>query len=457
MSAEADPESSDGLRRRLAEATSAAQNAYRDTTRLIRLLMVIGRPTTPDRLIREALATLSDVFSADVVCIAHPVGDCLFVSSACGLPSGAAGFQDGWPHGEAAMEAIETGHSVARDSSHSSIDLPAELAELGIKSRAWVPLTTGAENRGLMILCRSSGETFSEPDIGMLDAVAYRLCLSIEAAQRLAARERLTLLSHRLARHLDTNTLLVEVAELLRGLTEADSTAVVAIDGDKPVLYGAMISARPIADWPDRAEGMAGWAVAATGTPFVRDDVSLDPQAGFVWPTGSRSFLSVPAMREGRVVALLNSGRVGLAPFDRDTVEVAGVFANQVAVAMANASLHRALAASEARLRLIADSTAGLVAVVDRAGAIRYASPSFCKVLSTNSYDLVNRNAADLCHSDDRERFLEAIRAPEQEPTVQYRLRNQHGGWISVESRLSSGTSPSDEVVLTTHLVEPPA
>jgi PAS domain S-box-containing protein len=457
VSDQADSQSLEALRRQLVAATAAAQDAYRDTTRLIRLLVAIGRPTTPDHVVKEALVVLSDVFSADVTCIAHPVGDRMFVSSACGLQPEAAGFVEGWPHGEAAIEAIETGLSVSRDSSHLSVDLPAELEELGIKSRAWVPLTTGNGSRGLLILCRSSGEPFNEPDMRMLDAVAYRLCLSMEAAQRLVAGERLARLSHRLALHLDGETLLGEVPELFRSLTAADSAEVVTIIGEKAALHQSRASARPIPGWPDRAYKMAGWALATTGMPFVRDDVAMDPGVGFVCPSGSRAFLSVPVMRDGQVAALLNAGRRGPVPFDADTVAMAGIFASQVGVALANAALFSAQATSEARLRLIADSIVDLVVVVDGEGAIRYASPSFGRAVGSDPDDLVGRNAADLCHGDDRQRLLAAISAPGQESTVRYRLGSKSGGWLDVEGRLLSGTSPTGEVMLTTRLVEPPA
>jgi PAS domain S-box-containing protein len=457
MSDQADSESFEALRRQMVASTGAAQDAYRDTTRLIRLLIAVGTPTTPDHLVKEALVVLSDVFSADVTCIAIPVGDRLFVSSACGLPPEAAGFLDGWPHGDAAKEAIETGLSVSRDSSRLSVDLPTELEKLGIKSRAWVPLTTGNGTRGLLILCRSSGEPFSEPDMRMLDAVAYRLCLSVEAAQRLVAGERLARLSHRLGRHLDIETLLGEVSELFRSLTAADSAEVVTIVGGKPVLRQSRASARPIPGWPDRADEMAGWTLATTGMPFVRDDVAMDPGVGFVCPTGSRAFLSVPVMCEGQVAALLNAGRRVPVPFDTDTVGSAGIFASQVGVAMANSSVYRALATSETRLRLIADSIAELVVMVDREGAIRYASPSFGRAVGSAPDGLVGSNAADLCHSDDRPRLLAAISAPERKRTVRFGLRSASGGWMDVESRLSSGSSPADEVMLTTRLVGLPA
>jgi predicted component of type VI protein secretion system len=69
------PESLRDLRERLEAATSAAQNAFRDTTRLVQLLMVIGKPATSEKLVKQTLAVLSDVFSADVTCVAHPIED----------------------------------------------------------------------------------------------------------------------------------------------------------------------------------------------------------------------------------------------------------------------------------------------------------------------------------------------------------------------------------------------
>lgn len=452
MSDPIEGQTEESLRRRLAAATSAAQNAYRDTTRLIRLLTVIGKPTTPDNVVKDALAVLSEVFSADVTCIVHPVGDRLFVLKACGLAPDAAGFHLGWPNGEAAREAIETGQSVSRASSAGTDDLPGELAELGVMTRAWVPLNTGNGNRGLLMLCRSSGEPFSEPDMAMLDSVAYRLCLSMEAAERLDAGQRLARLGHRLSRHLDTETLLGEVSALFRSLTAADSTAVVSIVEEKPILYQTWASAGSPPGWPLRAQEMAGWALAATGRPLVRDDVALDPGAGFVCPAGSRAFLSVPVMRDNRVVALLNAGRALPVPFDADTVAVSGIFANQVGVAMANAALYSALATSEARLRLIADSIAELVVVVGRDGAIRYASPSFGRAVGADPDDLVGRNAGEICHGDDWPRLLAAILGLNREATLRYRLRMEPGGWVEVESHLSSGAPPAGEVMMTTRL-----
>jgi PAS domain S-box-containing protein len=200
---------------------------------------------------------------------------------------------------------------------------------------------------------------------------------------------------------------------------------------------------------------MAGWASAIAGISFVRDDVTLDEQAGFVCPTASRAFLSVPVVREGRVAALLNAGRLGPVPFDADTVDVAEIFANQVGAAMANASLYHALATNIARLSLIADSITELVAVLDRNAMIQHASPPLAAAIGMNPEDLVGKNAVDLCHDEDKVRLLASVRDPRAEPTVRFRLRARSGDWVPLECRRSAGTTPAGEVVLIGRIVGP--
>jgi hypothetical protein len=101
------------LTAQLHEATLAASNAYRDTGRLIRLLTVLGSPSTPDALVGRTLAVLSEVFNADVVCVVSTVGERFLVTSASGLPEDDPSFMDGWTLGAAAKEAVASGNRSA--------------------------------------------------------------------------------------------------------------------------------------------------------------------------------------------------------------------------------------------------------------------------------------------------------------------------------------------------------
>lgn len=73
------------LRAQLQLATQTAQQAYRDSSRLIRLLGVIGRPVPPDELIDGILGELSDVFSADFACLVYADGARVEVLAARGF------------------------------------------------------------------------------------------------------------------------------------------------------------------------------------------------------------------------------------------------------------------------------------------------------------------------------------------------------------------------------------
>ena len=84
------PAERDDLRRLRAErdaAVQAAQFAVRDTTRLTRLLTILGDPAPLDRLLDRVLCALSELFCADIVILLDPIGSGSLRSlAAIGLP-----------------------------------------------------------------------------------------------------------------------------------------------------------------------------------------------------------------------------------------------------------------------------------------------------------------------------------------------------------------------------------
>src|SRR5512145_3543935 len=68
-------------------ALQAAQSAIRDTTRLTRLLTILSEPGPLHLLLDRVLATLSELFSADIVVLLDPTGAGTFRPlAAIGLP-----------------------------------------------------------------------------------------------------------------------------------------------------------------------------------------------------------------------------------------------------------------------------------------------------------------------------------------------------------------------------------
>lgn len=299
------------LQDQLAAATAAAQDAYRDTTRLIRVLSVLGQPATPERLADETLAVLSEVFFAEVTALAHRLGAKLVVTGSCGLPEDDPAFVDGWPTGAAATEAMATGVPVARHGELAPLDVPGSAGRLGIRSAAWVPLSGQPGTDNVLLVLRRNPEPFTLSDLHVLSSVADRLRLAVEERERHAVVERLVQYGHQLARHVDLESLLDETVVLLRQLTDADATWLVTIDGDRARLRAHRgLSTTEIAHWPQ-----------LTGDAVLR----------------------VPVVREGKLAAVLYAMRSRPRPFSQDTAETTTIFANYLGVAMDNAALYRRL------------------------------------------------------------------------------------------------------------------
>ncbi|GHJ49438.1 hypothetical protein Cs7R123_67800 [Catellatospora sp. TT07R-123] len=312
------------LRRKLAQAADAARDAYRDTTRLIRLLSVLGQPASAEDMTERLLTVLSDVFFADVVCMVRREGDRLAVTASCGLPEDDPAYTSSWPAGPAARHALAEGRTVTRgdgetDVALSAADVPGTLAPLRIRSAAWVPVFGYTDS--LIILFRSSPIPFAASDVPILNSVASRLCLTLRERERNAVIERLAHHGHLLTRHLRLEPLLDEAAAQLLLLTSADRTWVEVVeDGQAHLRAHRGLLADEIAGWPH---------------PFGVDG-----------PPGSESesgVLSVAVPREDGPLALLYAARDRGERFPPGTAEIMTIFANHLGVAMTNAELYHAL------------------------------------------------------------------------------------------------------------------
>ncbi|GAA1760948.1 bifunctional diguanylate cyclase/phosphodiesterase [Luedemannella helvata] len=422
----------------LAAANTAVRDAYRDTTRLIRLLTVIGTPSSPEDLIDRALTVLSDVFSADVTAVAEAAGDRLLVTSSCGLPEDDPAFHGEWERCPAASEALATGEPVVRKRLCPA-DVPPSLRGIGLRSAVWIPLSAEPEQRAeLLLLYRRSGEPFTDAELQVLTSVAYRMASAVAARERGVALERLAQSSHRLARHLDLQPLLTDAVDLLVDLTQTERAWLVMITGSDAALRAQHgLTGDELANWPRPLAHLPAWGAALSGTPYCADPV-----------------LCVPVIRDGAVVALLGASGNRPRLFRQDTIEVITIFASHLGAAMANAELYRALAQNEAWLRLVTDAISDMIAVVDRRGTFVYASPSHRRELGQEPAALLGRSLTDLAHPDDRGPLATALVQAAREPKIEYRLRSGPDSWVWVESVLRPAPADVSSIVLSSRVVD---
>ena len=107
----------------------------------------------------------------------------------------------------------------------------------------------------------------------------------------------------------------------------------------------------------------------------------------------------------------------------------------------------RALRASEAHYRLLADNIADIIIRIDARGLLRYVSRSAEPVLGLRPQDVLGKSCFDLIHPDDRESVQSAtagINGVDSVSTVVFRHYRGDGtlGWV--ESKFKLASEPSD-------------
>ncbi|MBC8022174.1 MAG: EAL domain-containing protein, partial [Burkholderiales bacterium] len=98
----------------------------------------------------------------------------------------------------------------------------------------------------------------------------------------------------------------------------------------------------------------------------------------------------------------------------------------------------RALEASEARFRVLTESSIDLISVVDGDGVLRYQSAALRRLLGYDPADTLGKNVHDLVHRDDAEHVRAAFRrivdSRHLTEPVEFRLRHRNGSWRTFES-----------------------
>jgi PAS domain S-box-containing protein len=91
----------------------------------------------------------------------------------------------------------------------------------------------------------------------------------------------------------------------------------------------------------------------------------------------------------------------------------------------------------EARFRSLVENGSELIAVLDRAGIVRYVSPSLLRVLGFRVEELEGRSLVEQIHPQDAENFRDALRrcaeVPREQVHVEYRRQARDGSWRNLE------------------------
>lgn len=183
----------DRLRAEHETTVQALQIAIRDASRLARMLAILNEAGPLDRILDRVLATLSELFLADVVVLlaAEPDGG-FSPLAALGLPAGMekrAAFSSEISYTTAALRKGEP-RSATEARADSKVD--AYLRELGVEAAAWLPVKgDGADCRGVLVLARCQPLHFVRSDIDLLMTMAYRIGVLVERSHAEDERRKL--------------------------------------------------------------------------------------------------------------------------------------------------------------------------------------------------------------------------------------------------------------------------
>lgn len=329
-------------------AIEAAQTAMRDTTRLTRLLTVLSEPAPPAALLDRALATLSELFMADVVILLDPAGTGTLVPLAViGLPEDMVHIPLRGDEGSYVSKAMHSVAPVMISGVGTDPGVDEHLRELGIETAVWLPVAGSRAARGALVLARCRPAPFAHSDADLLKAMAYRIGLALEQAQRSVQLERVVRAGREIARHLDESAVATEAVRVLAEIVPADASALVMMEPVGTVRRLAEFGLDPewTPTWECLARHLLYDAPRDDSLPYCTADL-LAAGEGYPWRPDPRcpvrGLLALPVRRGGKTRGLLFAMRTSGRPFSPDTIPVAMLFAGQTSAALENARLYRA-------------------------------------------------------------------------------------------------------------------
>lgn len=370
-------------------AMHAANLAVRDATRLTRLLTAINDSGDLDALLERVLLTLSELFAAEVVVLLDPAGTGSYVPlSSIGLPEDLAVLPFSSGLDDNVARTMREGCPLLIKNAMEDETVETQLVDLELGSVVYLPVSASHAARGVLILARCRAEPFGFSDVGMLTAMAYRIGLAVEQAQRRAQLERIVLSDRAVGVDLEQDNVLRRAVDSFPELVGADAATLVLVDGGPELPrfdHGTpRLDDARLADLVARLLAEAKLGAFRSHSEMI--EVPADPDGT---ATTRRALLALPIGRD-RLDGLLLAFRRLPTPFDPDLHTVGMLFAAQCSAMLENARLYRAvrnelgdrrraehaLQASKDRLGALIRSVHDLIVVLGPLGDIRFVNPA---------------------------------------------------------------------------------
>ncbi|HKW95995.1 MAG TPA: GAF domain-containing protein [Methylomirabilota bacterium] len=406
-------------RRRHEVAAEALATVGRDLTGTLDLTQVTNRAVS-------AVLGLFGVRRA-VLYQVNDVEDCLICVAVAGAPA-----PEKWLGGRLEKGEGVAGRVLAEGRPVSSADIASDPMVIlprwaHDQSRAEhygavtaVPLRARGRMLGVLALADRAGRAFTDEELRLLATLADQVAVALENARlyreselRRGAAEGLTEVGRLLPNSLDAQVVSQRIVDNLRALLSAYAAAIYRLDPESEDLVALAISGAAVAVDSIRGAvvpagiGAAGVAVRdrqGLVTADVLDDprILLTPEfRAQVEAGGFRAVLAVPLMVQGRVIGALGVGDRPGRVFAVEDIRIAQAFADQAAIAIENARLHKETAERLARSETLLSVGSQVSGILDVTEMMRRVARETCHALGA---DMVGAFLADADHA-----FLQPI------------------------------------------------
>lgn len=447
------------------EALSAARSALRDTTRVTRLLMALNGRVPFNTLLDNILSTVTELFSSDIAALIDTAGTGHFRPIAfVGIPEEYIPETISMPESLMMSKLISNGVIVTPDMIKDIAFLEKIYRKLKIETGVWIPLRGSEETRGALILARCKSLPFTDEEINLLSAMAYRIAIAIEQIQHKNQLEYIISKNRDIGSLLNEVTIREEAVKIFPLILGADTGSFFCnIDYfgfffdkascDIKNLPSEILSfAKNLCSDPEILKGEVICIMNTEDSPF---SVSFSGSTFF-------SMLAAPIFRETSLICLLCAFRVNAVHFTEETKQIAALFAGQVSIALENAyhykiaqdELHerklveKSLMKSHDRFRALIHNISDIIAVLNADSSVKYISDSVILQWGCDPESLVGHTLLERVHQDDRKTATDLMRD----------ILKKSGGNISRILRMRTGEAEAwryFDVILTNLLQDP--
>ena len=415
-------------------AMQAARAAVRDTTRLTRLLAILSEPGEMHDLLDRALATLSELFIADIIILIDPIGTGSFLPLASvGLPESMITEPFSNAPGSYLRSVMQEQKPRVLHDLTADPNIDHRFHELDVNVLVGLPVLGEKSVRGVLAVARCSPEPFADSEIDLLTTMAYRLGLTLEDNQRKIQLEEIIQSGNVIGRHLDSQIIAAEAARSIQAIARADIGATVLRTAAGDFCCAALCGAPQ--DWAPAlcqlASSLALTTEIVADAPYSTDrlqEVLRSLEIGLSVTPTAETMLALPIHHNGELAGMLFAFRFEPLAFHAITLQMGMLYANYVSASLENALLYQAgkkelserikadqaLRASDNRFRALMRSVSDIIAVVSPTGMIGYINPAAEMVWGCPEVTLPGQNIHDFLHDDDRTIFRQLLQQIEQ-------------------------------------------